>query len=388
MVRGGASLVALSLVGCAKIWGFDELTPPPPPPPPVSCFTVPPCSTGCSDCSSRCVDLNADPANCGTCGTQCTSGRVCESGACICPEAYIACGGLCVDLESDPMNCGDCGIACDTGGVCNAGACTFPVTLATGQGTPGSLVVDAERIYFDTGGQIRTVALDGGDVEALAAPGSVVSLAIDGESLYYRGTTLDKIPLAGGTPTTLAPDTAAAGAIAVDETFVYWVADGTVSKVPIAGGGVTVLTTGNVYDYAIAVDAMGVYFGYSSQVWRTPLEGGSVSLVGGALSTVQDLVVQGDRVYFAGGGIGALNIDGSSGETLSAASTTQRLAVDAEHVYFFSGTSLSRVSVDGGDATVLAVDPYPKDIAIDDTSVYWTSGGVDNLSGAILKIAK
>jgi hypothetical protein len=51
------------------------------------------------------------------------------------------------------------------------------------------------------------------------------------------------------------------GAIAVDETYVYWTdSTDTVSKVPIAGGEPTPIATGQKSPFGIAADAKYVYW--------------------------------------------------------------------------------------------------------------------------------
>jgi hypothetical protein len=283
-----------------------------------------------------------------------------------------------------------CGTICTTGGICNAGTCSYPTVLATDQGTPGALVVDGVRAYWSTGTSVRSVAVDGTDPTAPAEPGSAVHLALDRDNLYFAGSTVQKVALsAGATPTVLVPGPILGGAIAVDASQVFWVESGTVNAVPIAGGGVTVLTMGNVDSTVIALDSTSVYYANLSQVFSTPLTGGSTKLVGSsALGVIYDLVLSGGNFYFAGGSVGSMDLGGTMVRTLAASSYVQMLAVDAENVYFFDATALKKVPIGGGTATTLAVDPYPKDIAVDATSVYWTSGGIDNYSGVVLKIAK
>jgi hypothetical protein len=382
---------ALALLGCANIWGFEELNPPPPEPPPLVCAGyVEPCPTGCTACTSRCVDLNADSLNCGSCGTQCNSGRSCVEGVCVCGEGTEPCGGLCVDTSDDPMNCGACANACDPGGACNDGVCTFPEIVNTGTGTPGAIAVDADRIYFVWSTSILSIAKDGSDPVTLAPTVSASSIAIDATNLYYYSTvSIDSIPLGGGTPTMLAmPAASGTGAIAVDATDLYWVGSGSLSKVSLAGGTPLVLTTGTVGVNTIALDANYVYFAYSSTVYRTPLAGGSMTTVGSASTTVLDVAVDASSVYYAAGLIGAFAMDGSTNETLATASLPQRIATDTDSVYFFDGSSLSKVSKSGGDVSILAIDASPVDLAVDDTSVYWTSRGADGVSGAVMKVAK
>jgi len=85
---------------------------------------------GCPDpgetrCGDACVDLQTDPANCGTCGTACGDGEVCSGGECgpePCRSGETRCADVCVDTTADPSNCGACGNVCGTG-ACVDGAC-------------------------------------------------------------------------------------------------------------------------------------------------------------------------------------------------------------------------------------------------------------------------
>jgi hypothetical protein len=96
-------------------------------------------------CGDQCVDTNADPANCGACGTACAAGRSCERGSCraascagaqageLCSlpsgEEAACCHGSCVaelSFQSDPQSCGSCGTRCPSGVSCEDGQCTDP----------------------------------------------------------------------------------------------------------------------------------------------------------------------------------------------------------------------------------------------------------------------
>jgi hypothetical protein len=87
-----------------------------------------------ASCGETCVDVQADPLNCGACGVACGAGLVCSLGACssACDAGLSACGAACVALASDALHCGACGVACGAGRSCVAGAC-----LASGSGGTG-----------------------------------------------------------------------------------------------------------------------------------------------------------------------------------------------------------------------------------------------------------
>jgi endo-1,4-beta-D-glucanase Y len=95
-------------------------------------------------CSSGCVDVQSDPANCGSCGNACGSGATCTAGRCVisCASGLQACSGVCVDVQTDPSNCGSCGNACPSG-VCASGACAGGAGVFQMSG--GVVVMEAEH---------------------------------------------------------------------------------------------------------------------------------------------------------------------------------------------------------------------------------------------------
>ncbi len=79
-------------------------------------------------CNGACVDVGADPANCGACGITCGGGTVCRAGRCDCPtDRPSVCGTRCIATATDPMHCGSCGHVCPGGAngtaSCAAGVC-------------------------------------------------------------------------------------------------------------------------------------------------------------------------------------------------------------------------------------------------------------------------
>jgi hypothetical protein len=137
------------------------------------------------------------------------------------------------------------------------------------------MAVDSSNIYWAacstdtaTGGSVFQVPFIGGSPTTLAGGEAYTNaIASDGQFVYF-GTndgTLAKVPIGGGTVTTLISDSSlgAAADVAVDSAYVYWANEsdpGSVFRIPLQGGVVETLATGQVSPYAIAVDASSVYW--------------------------------------------------------------------------------------------------------------------------------
>lgn len=85
------------------------------------------CPLGADDCAGTCTGVISDPDNCGGCGAGCAEGQFCDSGTCSDTCSGLLCpgesGSLCVHVQSDPDHCGACGSACPAGESCIDGAC-------------------------------------------------------------------------------------------------------------------------------------------------------------------------------------------------------------------------------------------------------------------------
>jgi len=83
------------------------------------------CATGGETCDGADEDCDGliDEGDAALLG--CAEGETCEMGGCTCPAGRM-CGGECIDVTADPLNCGDCDVECPGGQRCADGACCTP----------------------------------------------------------------------------------------------------------------------------------------------------------------------------------------------------------------------------------------------------------------------
>lgn len=131
MNRTRVSGLLLSLLGAAVGCGDDDFV-----------CTLDVCGTGC-------VNLNADPLNCGQCFNECGTNEACMAGTCtptelVCDAPTSACGTECVDLSTSVDHCGSCDKACGTFDECVDGNCAGPlVVVRTVELSKGDLLRDS-----------------------------------------------------------------------------------------------------------------------------------------------------------------------------------------------------------------------------------------------------
>lgn len=123
----------------------------------------PECEEGYTCCQigyeKKCIDLNSDPQNCGSCGNKCGLNETCKNGTCTedtcdpaCGEGLRCCGGTCVDTKTDPNNCGFCGNVCDpeTSDSCVGGQCSCMGALECRSGQKCCPGIGCRNITSDT----------------------------------------------------------------------------------------------------------------------------------------------------------------------------------------------------------------------------------------------
>ena len=142
-----------------------------------------------------------------------------------------------------------------------------PTTLVYGADGPAGIALNAAGVYWieAVGGAVLTYSLSDSTLTNLS-PAQGWCIAVDSTSVYWtnmeNSTDIDVMRLVlGGTEVTLASGRYPWG-IAVDSTSVYWTDTslGTVMKVPLDGGTATTLASGENHPAFVAVSATGVYW--------------------------------------------------------------------------------------------------------------------------------
>ncbi len=230
---------------------------------------------------------------------------------------------------------------------------------------------------------------------------SLANVAADYTHAYYvdwLSDTVKRIPLGGGTPSTIAT---ASGlvyhrALALDNTYVYFGDEVGVKRVPKEGGTVVTLAPG--YDsYELAVDDGYVYWTDWSliaddAIRRVPKAGGAVQTIvlGGTLANPHGIAVDGSYVYWTEEESGKVRRVSKKGGTILDLVPIQlsyraySIDVDHEDVYWIDSTTtpgtgrLRRVPKGGGTVENLLVGlSAARGVSISANYVYWgDSGGV------------
>lgn len=294
------------------------------------------------------------------------------------------------------------GAAVPADGPCVTGAGVTTITA----GYAYALAFDDTGLYAATGQGVVRFPLGGGQGTPLTPSGETDALAVAGGSAYFIAshpvgtpdpqgktpstTALYAMTLPGGTPQVL-KDGAFAMQIASDGARVWWTGSG-LTGMPVAGGDPAQLPLDpgtSVASFAVGNDglylaARTVRSDYTSagSILRAAKDGSAVATVVGNLADVPYAVaLDADTVYWTTDhAIMSAGLDGSRVKTLLAVQASS-LAVDAHAVYFTASSggpatgAVEKMPKDGGTPETIASGlKSPGEIALHGGNVYWVDG--------------
>jgi hypothetical protein len=332
-------------------------------------------------------------------------------------DAAASDGACSSDLTTDAKNCGQCGHDC-LGGSCLAGKCQ-PFAFASAPGAAQVFVVDQTVYFTDATGSTGGVSwcLEGSCVTPTRVPiyTGLQGLAVDTAGVALAEPALGKVYVyparfaQGAAPQTRATIAAPVG-VALDAANVYFsTSDGSVHRVGRAAGGVTRVSTGTAPGGAVAVDDTLVYWGSSGS-------GAGACATGclqGAPKTANDTTTSGvslgrqpRNLHASGGRLFWTGLGGPAGYQGELSWRENGLAGN-EFFYarqlgepwgvttagadvFFTVKSdgtvrrVARSANEGPTETIAFGQSGPRGIAADAKAVYWA----DTVAGKIMKLAR
>jgi len=227
------------------------------------------------------------------------------------------------------------------------------------------------------------------------------AIAVDETNVYWiTGTALNKVSAVGGPAlakvTPLASGLTQPQDLAVSDTAVFFTSyadSANVGSVPKNGGPITGIASGqSLRPLGIAIDAAYVYWGRTTNgfVSRVPLVGGTVQPISAAAGDPNRMVVDSENVYWVdtvNGFVMKAPIGGGAATPLASGQNTPLgIGVQNGHVYWTTypppNGAVKGITTDGSISETIADGlDYPYSLAADSSGVYWTTLG-NNSNGS------
>jgi hypothetical protein len=264
------------------------------------------------------------------------------------------------------------------------------------------LAVDANNLYWTTDHDVRAMPLGGGPVTILASAADSWphALEVDDAFLYWLTRSGQVMRLAkpggsGGPPATSAcagnPGQAfpvllskqgGFGGLVSDGTFVYWSdgagsGQGIIYKVPVAGGTTTTLSSGHDQPFVLRLYNGQLYWpDFYRGIMSMPAAGPGPAVKRWTWGSLADLAVDASGVWWVSANTQQLLHDGQVASTYTDDPPTG-LALDTNDVYTVRfKTSISRQSKAGGPSATFINDPAnPGGLVISGGYLYWIAAG-------------
>jgi len=290
-----------------------------------------------------------------------------------------------------------------------------PREIASRQPGPAFIVVDGTNAYWtnQTGGQVMSAPLDGGEPRSLSEKQHPFTLAVDATHVYWANTmsrtgSVMRVPTQGGVAEVVAEAQGTPYGPALAAGGLYWVNEdeGSVIRAELDGGARKVLVSREGRPTALASDGRFVYWLDTKagvDIRKVSVDGGPPVTLATEHGNPRSLVVDRSRVYWTNphrGTVMAVPIDGGPMQELVLDEHHPiDLAVDATSVYWIdvdrsapqrrglgAPNRIRKAPLEGGNAVTLASGPDAVGIAIDAHCVYWTEAR--DTTGAVMAVAK
>ncbi len=199
-----------------------------------------------------------------------------------------------------------------------------PTMLAPAKLGMGALVVDDKNVYFVDAEGTESVSLAGGAVRTLSQPGTPISLALIGDTLYMAD-------IKDG------------------------LQDGTISSVPTAGGDVTVLAQGLSNPWPMTACGTDLCWfegvsqsSFAARLVRMAADGGTPKMLAQGFLEPHAIVFDGKYFFITDGSIGIdiLRVPAAGGEPVRVTSNAAfDLALDDECLYWSNAAGIWSMSL-------------------------------------------